>query len=157
MSLSDEVATATRIIVSGTRSGLTTRQRGVLHQYLLEQLALYHCGIVVVHGACPTGVDSETDAYCRLCGISTDPHPARWDLYGNSAGPIRNAEMINLGAVGMLAFPIGASVGTRGTIRLAKRAGMPYREIDLNEPWVPVGRFGVADQLLADWTQEELL
>lgn len=39
----------------------------------------------------------------------------------------RNAEMVNLGADVMLAFPLGQSAGTGGCMRLAEAGGIPVR------------------------------
>lgn len=57
-------------------------------------------------------------------GLKTEAHHANWDLHGRAAGPIRNTTMVGSGAHLCLAFPLGASRGTRGCMRLAERAGI---------------------------------
>lgn len=58
-------------------------------------------------------------------------HPGLLNDYCPSAGPRRNAAMVakEPRAEWMLAFPHGASYGTRNCIRLAKAAGIPVREV----------------------------
>jgi hypothetical protein len=58
-------------------------------------------------------------------GLDVERHPADWDRYGRAAGPRRNAEMVGLGAHACVAFPLGASRGTRGCMKLAAEAGIP--------------------------------
>jgi len=78
---------------------------------------------VLVHGAYHRGADQIADQIWRSLGGTVEPHPAMWELHGKSAGPIRNQEMCNLGADVCLAFPLGASPGTRDCMR---RAGMHH-------------------------------
>jgi hypothetical protein len=55
-------------------------------------------------------------------------HPGLLDDFCPGAGPRRNAEMVDLGAEKMLAFPLPSSRGTWNAIRLAKAAGIPVRQ-----------------------------
>lgn len=84
--------------------------------------------IVVVHGDCPTGADAFADAWARrhadCCGIEVEAHPADWEKYGKTAGPVRNERMVSLGAWRVLAFPYGESRGTHHCIAAARRAGL---------------------------------
>jgi hypothetical protein len=94
------------------------------------------CGIrssnvVIVHGACPNGADKTAGIWARNHGIRTEPHPADWQGYGKSAGFIRNAEMVSLGADLCLAF-YWHGAGNKGTDHCAKQAenaGIPVRRI----------------------------
>jgi hypothetical protein len=63
-----------------------------------------HAGIVIVHGACPEGADAMADRIAQHYGYRTEPHPADWRTHGKAAGPVRNAEMVALGASVALAF-----------------------------------------------------
>lgn len=56
-------------------------------------------------------------------------HPGMLPDYCPSAGPRRNAAMVAEGADLVIAFPLGRSLGTRGTMRLAERAGIPVRNL----------------------------
>lgn len=80
---------------------------------------------VVVHGACPTGADRIADDWCVGNFFLAEEHPADWETHGKAAGPIRNAEMVNLGADICLAFPLPSSRGTKNCMRLAREAGIP--------------------------------
>lgn len=52
-------------------------------------------------------------------------HPADWSKYGPSAGPRRNALMLDTYPdATVLAFPQGVSKGTRNCIALARQRGM---------------------------------
>jgi hypothetical protein len=91
---------------------------------------------IVVHGACPTGVDAIVDRWLRdrpILGVELERHPANWSRNGRAAGPIRNTEMVNLGADMCLAFPgpvePGAKhrFGTRDCLGKAIDAGIPCR------------------------------
>jgi hypothetical protein len=60
--------------------------------------------------------------YLRKAPIS---FPALWTVHGNSAGMIRNGQMIEEGKPwGLLAFWDGNSSGTAHMIRLAEKAGL---------------------------------
>lgn len=51
-------------------------------------------GLLIVHGAAQ-GLDSIVEDLCRKGRVDTDPMPANWDLFGPSAGPRRNTDMLN--------------------------------------------------------------
>lgn len=73
--------------------------------------------VVIVHGDCPPradgtpGADALADEVAKELGLETEPHPARWDLHGKAAGPIRNREMAESGLALGIVFPGGN--GTR--------------------------------------------
>jgi hypothetical protein len=81
---------------------------------------------VIVSGACPTGADKMCEDWA-----STQPdeeverHPADWKKYGRGAGPIRNTEMVRLGADLCIAFIKNNSKGASHTARIAQKAGIP--------------------------------
>jgi hypothetical protein len=87
--------------------------------------------LTVVHGACPTGVDAYVDTMARDAGFSVETYPADWDTHGKAAGPLRNKQMVDLGADLCLAFPKGVSRGTRGCLALAQAAGIDTRVVEL--------------------------
>ena len=89
--------------------------------------------MVLRHGACPTGADEFAEAWYlwkRMNGyvsVDVDRHPANWAL-GKFAGPKRNMEMVDAGVDIVLAFPLGASKGTRGTMKYALSKGIPVKD-----------------------------
>lgn len=85
--------------------------------------------VTIVHGHCPKGADHfadrwfENEVYHRL---RIRRYPAQWNLFGNSAGPIRNEEMVNhnLDADYVLAFPLEGSRGTKHCMEYARSQGL---------------------------------
>lgn len=56
---------------------------------------------------------------------TVESHPADWGQFGRSAGHRRNRLMVGLGADVCVGFPLGASPGTRGCLKLAVDAHIP--------------------------------
>jgi hypothetical protein len=113
-----------RVIVTGSRSW----DCPALADRLLRRMRdRYGDGLLVVHGACPTGVDAAFDRACRALGIRCEKHSADWKKLGKRAGPIRNGEMLSLGAVLVLAVHdrLARSKGTRDCVARALAAGIP--------------------------------
>lgn len=79
--------------------------------------------IILVHGAA-RGADQLAASVGKSMGFVLEAHPAEWSVHGKAAGPIRNKEIVDLGADLMLAFPRGTSRGTRGCMKLAAEAGI---------------------------------
>lgn len=84
--------------------------------------------ITVVHGDCPTGADHYADQWCISSFMEAERHPADWAAYGKAAGPMRNQQMVSLGADLCLAFPLGGN-GTADCMRKAKAAGIQVRVV----------------------------
>lgn len=120
---------------------LVTGSRSIISQNLVDQacdtfvlesnkrgLNKFSC---LKHGAA-RGVDTLTADWAKRHGIEPVPFPAKWDIYGKSAGFKRNQEMIDSGFDVMLAIRcIGKSNGTDHCIRQAKLTGKPiflYKE-----------------------------
>jgi hypothetical protein len=60
--------------------------------------------------------------------VPTDEYPADWSKYGNSAGPIRNKQMLDDGRPDLVvAFPGGK--GTANMIEQSKRAGVKVLQV----------------------------
>jgi len=74
------------------------------------------------------GVDTFAEQWAKCSGFNFLGFPALWKLHLNSAGPIRNQQMIDEGKPDLVvAFPGGK--GTANMISKAKKAGIPVREI----------------------------
>ncbi len=63
--------------------------------------------IAFIHGACGSGADKICSDYCaelmsynneEVFKVYEESHPADWKRWGRRAGPIRNTEMVELGA-----------------------------------------------------------
>lgn len=130
-----------RVLVTGGRD---YTDRDTVARVLAHLQDLYIHGvepedIVLVHGDCKRyledgsiDLDRSADQLAAQeaadLGWQTEPHEAKWDLYGpKAAGPIRNKEMVALGANYCIAFP--GNEGTKNCRRLAKAAGIPVIDI----------------------------
>lgn len=115
--------TRVRVLVTGSRSWT---DREVIRQALASIPVVHRAltrNVTVVHGAA-RGADTIAAEEATKLGMAVEAHPADWERHGKAAGPIRNGEMVALGADVVLAFPLGRSVGTRDCMRRAQRAGI---------------------------------
>lgn len=107
---------------------------------VFDTILAEHPRLVVVHGACypnpVRGVRPDRSAdwlihlWCqRHPDVTEEERPADWAAHGRAAGPIRNTELVKLGADECAAFP-GQGPGTRDCMRKAAAAGIPVRAID---------------------------
>ena len=93
---------AYKILVTGERDWTDRDQVCVALSDLLRRLNTND--VVIIHGACPTGVDSFVKEFCEENGIEQDPHQADWNKYGSFAGPKRNGNMVRRNPNICLAF-----------------------------------------------------
>lgn len=120
----------TRILVTGSRNWTLI---GVIVA-ALEPLHRNFPYAVLVSGACPTGADRIAEDVWESLGGTVERHPANWEKYGKAAGPIRNEEMVDLGADVCLAFPLPGSRGTVHCMQAAREAGIPVRVFEPVQP-----------------------
>lgn len=113
-----------RILVTGSRDWWS---KEVVWEALQEAYSYCPGGVeaVVVHGACPSGADSLASGWARANKVKIERHPADWKTHGRAAGPIRNREMVKLGADICLAFIRDNSRGASGTADMTEKAGIP--------------------------------
>ena len=110
-----------RIIVTGSRSFSDK----TLLDRALDSAQYYFEDMVVVHGGA-SGADALAEQWCQAHGVPSEPHPADWDTYGKSAGPIRKRQMAALGAVFGVAFLDDSECrGTKNCIREMEAVGIP--------------------------------
>lgn len=76
---------------------------------------------LIIHGACK-GVDMTADKVARKSGFHISSVPADWKTYGRAAGPIRNKQMLDMGADAVYAFhqDIENSKGTKDMVNCAR-------------------------------------
>lgn len=97
--------------------------------------------IEVLHGGCK-GVDRIAEAWAQEKGHWVREFSAKWDEYGNSAGPIRNREMAEL-ADACIAFWDNKSRGTKNMIDEANKAGIPVKVVPITiTPKLPRRHYG---------------
>lgn len=86
--------------------------------------------VVLVHGGAPGADTLAHNIWTQHGGPHIEVHPADWEQYGKAAGPIRNQEMVALGADLCLAFfDEHPNRGTHHCVSLAEAAGIPVRRI----------------------------
>lgn len=130
-----------RLLITGSRAHQWTPYDS--HALLItvrEILEKTHELPVLVHGGA-TGADTGAARVGQqLLNLPTEVHRADWKKYGRAAGPIRNKEMVNLGADLCLAFPDHpkgqGSRGTWGCIDLAHQSGIPVYVVWNRRIWV---------------------
>jgi hypothetical protein len=132
-----------RVLITGSRDWdkpeAITKALDLMHQAMVEanskridtvtlEPELYW--FTLVHGACPTGADKIADDWGKEKGVRIERHPAQWNEHGKAAGPIRNQQMVDKGALVVLGFPRGQSKGTRGCLKMATDAGLLVYELE---------------------------
>ena len=112
---------------------LVTGSRNFLDKELAQQAIVWASNVAgiknpadvtVVHGA-GRGADTTLAEVAEFLGCEVEAHPARWEELGKKAGPVRNQEMVQLGADVCLAFPLPGSRGTLHCMQEATKAGIP--------------------------------
>jgi hypothetical protein len=128
-----------RILITGSRH-ITADQalyveKVIQEAYVADVVKNGRRPKVIVQGECPYGgVDLVAKQWADgITDITSEGHSANWSLHGKAAGPIRNSEMVKLGADLCLAFPAPSSRGTWDCIRKAVDAGIPTHIYPLNE------------------------
>lgn len=82
--------------------------------------------LTIVHGAA-SGADTQAGDIAAKLGYRVKEYPAHWDLFGKSAGPMRNIQMLNEAKpILVLAFTkdLSTSKGTGHTVREAIARGI---------------------------------
>ena len=105
-----------KVIIAGSRN-ITNK--------LLVTKAITESGfnITEVVSGCARGVDRLGESVAKDNGIPIRQFPANWELYGKSAGAIRNKDMANY-ADALIAIWDGKSPGTKNMLNIAKKKGL---------------------------------
>lgn len=118
-----------RIIVTGGRdfNNLTMLLDVLDHLNGIERISR------IAHGGA-TGADTLAGEWAEQHRVECAEYPAHWTVYGNAAGPIRNATMLaNEKPDFVVAFPGGA--GTADMVAKAKVAGVGVIDASLVFLW----------------------
>jgi hypothetical protein len=112
-----------RVIVCGGRGYADADMVGVS----LDAVARKHPnGLVIVQGGA-AGADELARDWCQSRNVECVTYAADWEKHGRAAGPMRNQQMLDAGADGVVAFPGGR--GTADMVERAQRAGVPVWRI----------------------------
>lgn len=112
--------------MTGSRLWTDTSLIEVVLESVLRQSGLKPEEITVVHGNCHLGgADIIASVAAEQLGMIPEPHDANFEELGPKAGPLRNQEMVDLGADLCLAFPLPGSRGTADCMKRADQAGIP--------------------------------
>lgn len=121
-----------RVIIAGSRDFADYSTLSNIAEHILR-LYVYKKGfepedIEIISGGAK-GADILGERYGYVYGYKTKRFPANWDLYGKSAGYIRNKEMAKYasykkGYGALIAFWDGKSKGTKNMISIAKEYGL---------------------------------
>lgn len=85
---------------------------------------------LVVHVGDARGADAIVRNVCGELGITVVVHVADWKKRGRAAGPVRNRKMLDAAKPELVvAFPIGASVGTRDCMEAAAARGITVFDV----------------------------
>ena len=122
-----------RLLICGGRHFNNYQLLDTVLEDLIEDLDIDYSDIEIVSGHCE-GADMLGEKFAQNHNsINLKVFPANWRLYGKSAGPIRNKEMINYISNFqnklVIAFVSPNSKGTRNTIELAKKKGIRVLEV----------------------------
>lgn len=110
----------TRILICGDRNWTDFK---MIEDYIITLPK----DTVIIEGDC-RGVDKISGYLARKHGLEVIAVPAKWELYGNKAGPIRNQEMIDeYKPDRVVAFhnDLAHSKGTKNMVNLALQQGIP--------------------------------
>jgi hypothetical protein len=107
------------VIVAGSRD---FDDRELLFSVLDESFHRCLDRVTVVSGHA-RGADKLGEAWANSRGVKLEVKPADWDTHGKRAGPIRNAEMAEIGTH-LVLFWDGASSGSRDMLDRAIKKGL---------------------------------
>ena len=99
------------------------------YQLLEQELDSYRLSITRIISGGAKGADMMARRYAKENNITIREYIPNWNLYGKSAGYKRNVFIVD-DADQLIAFWDGSSKGTRHSIDLAQKRGIPVRIID---------------------------
>ena len=126
-----------RILITGSRDWNSIAD---VFRLIETMVQIYNPSeVTIVHGAAPSGADYMAHQWVEVASeimpytIIEEAHPASWEEFGKAAGPIRNREMVDLGADLCLAFIRNNSKGATMTAKFAEEAGIKLYIVKVND------------------------
>ena len=114
-----------RVLITGSREH---RDKELIWGELDALRASIGDFILIEGGA--SGADRIGRQWARSCGLPVATVEADWKTYRRRGGHVRNGWMVSLEPHFALAFPIGASQGTRNCIDQLQRARTALRVVE---------------------------
>lgn len=106
-----------KILITGSRTWIDRTK--------IQKLMMQYRNAFFIFGDCPTGADAIAWAIAKRFKIKYKRFVAHWRIYGSSAGPIRNQEMVDYGPELAFAFRMpGKSKGTDDCINRCRAGGI---------------------------------
>lgn len=118
-------STKYRVIIAGGREFNDSELLSTVLEEWIKESEYAYDEIKVLSGMA-NGADALGYQFAKDRNIEIEEYPAHWDLYGKSAGPVRNQDMAN-NADGLIAFWDGKSKGTKNMIEEAKRRNLDIK------------------------------
>lgn len=115
-----------KVLVCGGRN---FRDKALLYG-TMDALDRKHGIVTVIHGGA-SGADTLAGTWAMEWGCSVWVFSANWKKYGDAAGPIRNALMLEDGEPDLVVAFKGGK-GTASMVKLARYAGVKVLEISEN-------------------------
>lgn len=116
-----------RLLITGSRDW--PNQPAIVAAIVKQWLDWDRPPMTLVHGGARGADTMASEALSQALvedgTLRVEVHPAAWDVHGKAAGPIRNAQMVSLGADACLAFIFNESRGATNALQLAEAAGIP--------------------------------
>lgn len=109
-----------RVVIAGCRDYNNYNEAKEYIDYCLSEIRKEN-EIIIVSG-CASGADAIGERYAKEKGFKVEKHPANWNKYGKSAGPIRNKQMAEVSDY-VICFWDQKSRGTKSMITYAKECG----------------------------------
>lgn len=115
---------AKKIVIAGCRDYNNYDEAKPYIDYCLSEVVKEYSVVIISGGA--SGADAIGERYAKERGYKIEKHPADWEKYGKSAGPIRNREMAESCDMA-ICFWNGESRGTKSMIEFVTKLGKPIR------------------------------
>ena len=109
-----------KVIIAGGRD---FTDYDLLKTTVTKLVAKYEAKDITIVSGTARGADQMGERLAKEMGWNVEEYPAKWDLYGKSAGYKRN-ELMAQNAHGVIAFWDGKSRGTEHMINIARKQSL---------------------------------
>lgn len=115
-----------KVVIAGSRTLDDREDRLYVElQRLIDRFKSSYGPITLVVSGTARGPDRLGEKWAVENGVPIARFPAKWDLYGNAAGPIRNQEMGDFGDGGIVMWD-GESNGAKHMSEVLRKQNKPF-------------------------------